>query len=97
MLDTMVIGTAVLSPDGALMKHFVVKFFGRARSAVFVFDFPSASQANYPGEHVEVSGSSIMTRYPDASLGPHRDGKLRGFTTLGGWNVRSDVDATLFR
>jgi hypothetical protein len=97
MLETMVIGTAVRSSDGALMKHLGVKFFGRAWSAVFVFDFPSATQANYAEALVDVDGARIVTRYPDACLGLHRDGTLRAFTTLDGRDVQSDVDVTLFR
>ena len=96
VFDTMMVGVAVIAPDRALAKHFAVKFFASAEPAVFVFDFASATQANYRAEQLETAGRTLVVRYPDSSLGVHRNGELYGFTTLNGEDIITRKAVTLF-
>jgi hypothetical protein len=79
-------GLAVAGRDGGASKHFAVRLSGDPRSA-FVFDFNSNAQAHYDGSHVDVLETSVVTRFPDASLGLNWAGSLTGFSTIEGDDV----------
>jgi hypothetical protein len=79
-------GLAVAGRDGGATKHFAVRLSGDQRSA-FVFDFESSTQPNYDGSHVDVHETSIVARFPDATLGLNWAGSLSGFSTIEGDDV----------
>ncbi|MDO4070357.1 hypothetical protein QKG08_14985 [Clavibacter michiganensis] len=79
-------GLAVAGRDGGATKHFAVRVSGDQRSA-FVFDFASNTQANYDGSHVDVHETSVVARFPDATLGLNWAGSLTGFSTIEGDDV----------
>ncbi|MBF4622605.1 hypothetical protein [Clavibacter sp. VKM Ac-2542] len=79
-------GLAVAGRDGGASKHFAVRLSSDQRSA-FVFDFSSNTQANYDGSQVDVLETSVVARFPDASLGLNWAGSLAGFSTIEGDDV----------
>jgi hypothetical protein len=79
-------GLAVAGRDGGATKHFAVRLSGEQRTS-FVFDFDSNTQANYDGSHVDVHETSIVARFPDATLGLNWAGSLSGFSTIEGDDV----------
>lgn len=83
-------GIAVRDDKGALLKHFGVRF-SPTQTAAFVFDFPSATQANYDASHIEDGGSGIVVRFPDSSLGLVDAGSVSGFGTVNGTDVSDNV------
>jgi hypothetical protein len=84
--DWFTYGLAVAGRDGGATKHFAVRLSGDKRTA-FVFDFNSNTQANYDGSHVDVHETSIVARFPDATLGLNWAGSLMGFSTVEGDDV----------
>ncbi|MBF4632729.1 hypothetical protein ITJ42_16030, partial [Clavibacter michiganensis subsp. phaseoli] len=89
-------GLAVAGRDGGATKHFAVRLSGDQRSA-FVFDFNSNTQANYNGSHVDVHDTSIVVRFPDATLGLHWSGSLTGFSTVEGDDVTVEAPVQVLR
>jgi hypothetical protein len=79
-------GLAVAGRDGGATKHFAVRLSSDQRTA-FVFDFDSNTQANYDGSLVDVHETSIVARFPDATLGLDWAGSLSGFSTVEGDDV----------
>jgi hypothetical protein len=79
-------GLAVAGRDGGTSKHFAVRLSSDHRQA-FVFDFNSSTRANYDGSHVDVHETSVVARFPDASLGVNQAGSLSGFSTIEGDDV----------
>ena len=62
----------------------------------FVFDFQSATQANYDAFHVDDRVTSVVARFPDATLDVRTVRRLRAFGTIEGDDVSSDVPAQIF-
>jgi hypothetical protein len=79
-------GLAVSGSDGATTKHFIARLSPTERKAL-VFEFESSTQANYDASHVDVHETSVVARFPDASLGLNWDGSLTGFSTIEGDDV----------
>jgi hypothetical protein len=83
-------GISVAGPGAGLTKHFAVRFSPRETKA-FIFDFDSATQANYDASHVEDLGRSVIVRFPDSSIGADAITSSAGFSTLEGKDVRTDA------
>lgn len=89
-------GIALVDERDALLKHFAVRF-SPTQTAAFIFDFPSATQANYDASHVEDTGSSVVVRFPDSSLGTDTIGSVTGFWTVNGEDVSVAVPVQLLQ
>ncbi|PPG40996.1 hypothetical protein [Rathayibacter sp. AY2B5] len=76
------------------MKHFGVRLSEQETKA-FVFEFESATQANYDVTHVTDRGASLVARFPDSSLGVDAIGTVTGFATIEGEDVAAGVPAQL--
>jgi hypothetical protein len=87
-------GIALVDESGALVKHFAVRF-SPTQTAAFMFDFASATQANYDASHVEDAGSLVIVRFPDSSLGTGTVKSITGFCTVSGEDVSVDVPVQL--
>ncbi|RII95656.1 hypothetical protein DZF95_00250 [Clavibacter michiganensis] len=79
-------GLAVASWGGGTAKHFAVRLSGNQRHA-FSFDFKNSTHTNYDRSHVDVYETSVVARFPDASLGLNWAGSLTGFSTIDGDDV----------
>ncbi|PPF13689.1 hypothetical protein C5C41_16505 [Rathayibacter sp. AY1E9] len=82
--------------DGATAKHFGVRLSEQETKA-FVFEFESATQANYDATHVTDRGASLVARVPDSSLGVDAIGTVTGFATIEGEDVAAGVAVQLLR
>jgi hypothetical protein len=78
------------------LKHFAVRF-SPTETAAFIFDFSSATQANYDSSHVEDAGSSVVVRFPDSSLGTDTIGSVTAFGTVNGQDVSVAVPVQLLQ
>jgi hypothetical protein len=88
-------GLAIAGRDGGATKHFAVRLSADQRTA-FVFDFNSNTQSNYDGPHVDVHETSIVARFPDATLGLNWAGSLTGFSTVEGDDVTVEAPVQVF-
>lgn len=57
----------------------------------FIFEFESATQANYDAAFVDDRGSSVVVKFVDAALGVDSIGSLTGFATVEGEDVSIGV------
>lgn len=89
-------GLALTGADGALVKHFGVRF-SPTETKAYIFEFQSATQANYDATHVDDRGASLVVRFPDSSLGVDAIGSVTGFATVEGEDVAADVPVQLLR
>jgi len=87
-------GLELTGADGALVKHFGVRL-STAGTKAFVFEFESATQANYDASHIEDRGASLVARFPDSSLGVDAIGTATGFATIEGEDVAAGVPVQL--
>lgn len=87
-------GIALVDNSGGLVKHFAVRF-SPTQTAAFIFDFASATQANYDATHVDDAGASVVVRFPDSSLGTDNVKSITGFATVNGEDVSVDVPVQL--
>ncbi|PPF16855.1 hypothetical protein C5B92_10910 [Rathayibacter sp. AY1A4] len=87
-------GIELTGADGALVKHFGVRLSEQETKA-FVFEFESATQANYDATHVTDRGASLVARVPDSSLGVDAIGTVTGFATIEGEDVAAGVAVQL--
>jgi hypothetical protein len=84
----------VSAGKGRLVKHFGVRF-SPTETKAFVFDFPSTTQANYDGAHIDNRGTSIVARFPDSTLSVDADGLFSAFGTVEGDDTSVDVPVQL--
>ncbi|OIH94183.1 hypothetical protein BIU92_07060 [Curtobacterium sp. MCBA15_003] len=89
-------GIALVDESGALVKHFAVRF-SPTQTAAFIFDFASATQANYDASHVDDAGTSVVVRFPDSSLGTDAVKSVTGIGTVNGENVSADIPVQLLQ
>ncbi|PPH95176.1 hypothetical protein C5C95_16935 [Rathayibacter sp. AY1B7] len=89
-------GIELTGADGALVKHFGVRLSDKETKA-FVFEFESATQANYDATHVTDRGASLVARFPDSSLGVGTIRSVTGFATIEGEDVAAGVPVQLLR
>jgi hypothetical protein len=88
--ESFIYDIALVDESGALVKHFAARF-SPTQTAAYIFDFASATQANYDSSHVEDAGSSVVVRFPDSSLGTNTLKSITGFGTVNGEDVSVDV------
>jgi hypothetical protein len=85
----------VYNPNGDGGKQFGVRL-GIEKTSAHIADFGSrTTQANYDGSYVEISDSTIIVRYRDASLGVSLGGTSRAFLAINGQDVNTDVPVTV--
>ncbi|PPG90875.1 hypothetical protein C5C39_09755 [Rathayibacter sp. AY1F3] len=87
-------GIELTGADGATVKHFGIRL-SQAETKAFVFEFESATQANYDATHVTDRGASLVARFPDSSLGVDAIGSVTGFATIEGEGVATGVTVQL--
>jgi hypothetical protein len=87
-------GADIYGPDGNGGKRFGV-WLSDDKTSAHIFDFSSATQSNYDGSFVEVSGSSIVVRYRDASLGVPLGGTGRAYFAINGQDVNTNMPVTV--
>lgn len=88
-------GVDYFGPDGNGGKRFGVRF-GEQPSA-HVFEWSSATQANYDASSVMPIESGLVVTYRDASIGLPEVGTIRAFSHVNGEDVQTDVPVTLVR
>ncbi|MBO0984916.1 hypothetical protein [Rathayibacter sp. SD072] len=86
-------GIELTGADSATVKHFGVRISEQETKA-FVFEFQSATQANYDATHVTDRGASLVARFPDSSLGVDLIGSV-GFATIEGEDIAAGVPVQL--
>lgn len=94
MAEWFIYGIVFVDQSGARVEHFAVRF-EQARTAAYIADFPSATQANYDASHVDDKGTSVVVRFPDSSLGTDAVKSITGFGTVNGEDVSVDVPVQL--
>jgi len=92
--DWFTYGLEVVATDTGQLRHFGVRI-SPTETKAFVFDFESATQANYDASHITDRGTSIVARFPDASLHADTVRSLKGFGTIEGEDVSAEVPAQL--
>lgn len=83
-------GVDLFGPRGVGGKRFGVRFDADIASA-YIFDWSSATQSNYEASFVEASESRIIVRFRDASLGLSSLATSRGWSSVNGRDVSTDV------
>jgi len=83
-------GVALTDDRDALTKHFVARL-SPTETKAFVYEFSSNTEANYDASPVQDRGTSVVARFPDASLGTSRLTSAAGFGTVEGEDVSADV------
>lgn len=69
--------------------------FSPTETKAFIFDFESATLANYDAAYVDDRGSSVVVEFVDAALGVDSIGSLIGFGTVEGQDISVDVPVQL--
>ncbi|MCU1507635.1 MAG: hypothetical protein JWP05_2604 [Microbacteriaceae bacterium] len=81
--------------DGNGGKRFGVRF--HEKTSAYVFEWASATQANYEGDCVSISSGSIVVHYRDADIGLQQVGTIRAFSHVNGGDSQLDLPVTLLR
>jgi hypothetical protein len=76
-------------------KRFGVRF--GSEPTAHVFEWSSATQANYTADSIAVTGDSIVVFYVDASIGVDELGQIEAFSHLNGQDVQTGLPVTLLR
>ncbi|MFI8633537.1 hypothetical protein ACIGEP_13160 [Microbacterium sp. NPDC077663] len=66
-------------------------------ASAYVFEWTSATEANYGPEAITVHDDRIVVRYRDASLGLDAIGTIRAFSHINGNDVQANLPVTLLR
>ncbi|WP_123939234.1 hypothetical protein [Curtobacterium sp. PhB137] len=82
--------------DGNGGKRFGVRLSPTEVKA-YVFDWESATQANYAADTVHVTDEAIVATYRDASIGVDEVGTIKAFSHMGSDDADTDVAVTLLR
>jgi hypothetical protein len=82
-------------PDGNGGKRFGVRFHGKV--SAHVFEWSSATQANYEADSVTATDESVVVFYRDADLGLPEIGTIKACSHLNGNDVQTDLPVTLLR
>jgi len=85
---------AVRSPDGQNRQDFGVRI-SKTETKAFIFDFDSATQANYDASRVTITPTSISVDFNDATLDRREPRLLTGFSTVEGENVVTNAPVQL--
>lgn len=81
--------------DGNGGKRFAVRF--AAKTTAYVWDNASNTQANYDGDIVAQTSSSIVVRYHDADLGLKDFGTIGAFSHIDEQDAQLEIPVTLLR
>lgn len=92
--DWFTYGLTLANSSGGPVKQFGVRF-SPTETKAFIFEFKSATQANYDAAYVDIRGSSVVVKFVDAALGVDSIGSLTGFGTVEGEDVSVDVPVQL--
>lgn len=82
--------------DGNGGKRFGVRLSPTEVKA-YVFDWQSATQANYEADSVQITDDTIVATYRDASIGLDQVGTIKAFSHMGSDDADTDVPVTLLR
>jgi hypothetical protein len=83
-------------PDGTGGKRFGVRLSETEVNA-YVFDWQSATQANYEADAVHTTDNAIVAKYRDASIGLDQVGTIKAFSHMGSDDTDTDVPVTMLR
>lgn len=81
--------------DGNGGKRFGVRFDGK--TSAYVFEWSSATQANYEADSVTVEPDRVVAFYRDASLGLSEIGIIKAFSHLNDVDIQTDLPVALQR
>jgi predicted P-loop ATPase/GTPase len=76
-------------------KQWGVRIADGEESTAYVFEFGSATQANYHSSSITVDGRSLVVLYNDASLTPDNAARISATSTVGSSDAQSDLPVTL--
>lgn len=82
--------------DGNGGKRFGVRLSPTEVKA-YVFDWASATQANYEADAVQIGDDAIVATYRDASIGLDQVGTIKAFSHMGSDDADTDIPVTLLR
>lgn len=88
-------GVDYFGVDGNGGKRFDVHFHERATAGVF--EWSSATNANYEPDSITVHDDRIVVFYRDASIGLREVGTIYAFSHLNGEDVQTRLPVTLMR
>jgi hypothetical protein len=88
-------GVDYYGPDGNGGKQLGVRHSVAEGWSAHIFEWESATQANYTADAVDVSQAAVIVRYRDATLGLDEVGTVIAFSHVDGDDVQSDVPVTL--
>jgi len=81
--------------DGNGGKRFGVRFGSEVTA--HVFEWSSATQANYAADCVTVLPDSIVVSYPDAGIDLEAVGTIKAFSHINGDDAQTDIPVVLLR
>lgn len=88
-------GVDYFGVDGNGGKRFGVRF--HEKTSAYVFEWSSATQANYEADAVTVGSGVLVVRYNDASIGLTEVGEIHAFSHVNGDDSQLDLPVTLLR
>ena len=88
-------GVDYFGRDGNGGKRFGVRF--HERPSAHVFEWASATQANYEPDSITLDADRLVVHYRDADLGLPEIGTIRAFSHLNGVDVQTELPVTLLR
>lgn len=88
-------GVDYFGVDGNGGKRFAVRF--QEEPYAYVFEWSSATQANYDADAVTVGSDVIVVRYDDASIGLTEVGRIQAFSHVNGDDRQWDLPVGLLR
>ncbi|MDQ0645603.1 hypothetical protein [Microbacterium murale] len=81
--------------DGNGGKRYGVRFHEQATA--HVFEWSSATQANYTSASITHTDERIVVFYPDASIGLEDVGTIQAFSHVNGADIQTGIPVTLMR
>jgi hypothetical protein len=88
-------GVDYFGVDGNGGKRFAVSF--HEEPSAYVFEWSSATQANYEADAVTVGSDVIQIRYDDARIGLTEVGRIQAFSRVDGDDRQWDLPVALLR
>jgi hypothetical protein len=88
-------GVDYFDVDGNGGKRFAVRFHEKPSASVF--EWSSATQANYEADAVTVGSDVIVVRYNDASIGLTEVGTIHAYSHVNGEDGQVDLPVALLR
>lgn len=88
-------GVDYFGRDGNGGKRFGVRF--HERPSAHVFEWASATQANYQPDSITLEADRLVVHYRDADLGLPEIGTIRAFSHLNGVDAQTELPVTLLR